>query len=607
MSKKARVFVPLTKVDEEQRLVYGRITQEVLDKSGEVMDYETSKPHFQKWSGEFEEKTGGLSKGNLRVMHGLNVAGKLTDIAYDDLEKAVDVCAKVVDDGEWEKVLEGCYTGFSVGGRYGKKWNDTLEDGTQVKKYTAIPGEVSLVDDPCVTTATFSLVKANGETEDKMFKVNTSTEEQPVVEEEVAEKVAPTEQPTGEVQQQFDFTNDQVVEKATQIAKEANDGTTWMDHVATARDELTKAAKGNTDANVAAEEEKPPAEVVEEAPAGEADATANKVTPPGVKQVWTASDGKTFEKKADAEAHEATLVKAAEPKEETEADKLAARLEKALTPEPTPAPAPEVGLWEDLSRLSKVVSAISTPLDSDELKKGMYTVSRFANVLADIGSLTRSIARESTDEGGDADDVSVSDAMKTSLAALGENFLSYARDEITELLAGIDDEVVVGYYDYYYNVAHTNDGDQLAKDVCATINELRDPSREKRDVLAKTFGIVEEVESDEMSPALQKRFDNLTAENEKLGKIAEKAVEAVETLTKRVEAIEETPLPRAPNPALIAHREGDLQYMGKSFKSEDELRTHLHNMIKTEGPDAIALQMIKAAQAGGGQKLLPGR
>jgi hypothetical protein len=72
MSKtKVRVFVPLTKVDEEQRLVYGRITQEQLDKSGEVMDYDTSKPLFEKWSSEIQANSGGLSKGNVRVMHGL--------------------------------------------------------------------------------------------------------------------------------------------------------------------------------------------------------------------------------------------------------------------------------------------------------------------------------------------------------------------------------------------------------------------------------------------------------------------------------------------------------------------------------------------------------
>src|SRR5690606_5462176 len=84
--------------------------------------------------------------------------------------KTIEVCSKVVDDAEWNKVLEGCYTGFSVGGKYGKKWNDKAEDGTSIKKYEAIPNEVSLVDNPCVPSATFSLVKADGAEEQVMFK-----------------------------------------------------------------------------------------------------------------------------------------------------------------------------------------------------------------------------------------------------------------------------------------------------------------------------------------------------------------------------------------------------------------------------------------------------
>jgi hypothetical protein len=169
-AKAPRVFVPLTKVDEEQRLVYGTITQEILDKSGEMMDYTLSKPNFEKWSNDIHSASGGLSKGNVRVMHGLQVAGKLTELDFDDDNQAIDVCAKVVDDGEWEKVLEGCYTGFSVGGKYGKTWKETV-DGNTIKKFEAIPNEVSLVDNPCVPSATFSLVKADDAEEEIEFQL----------------------------------------------------------------------------------------------------------------------------------------------------------------------------------------------------------------------------------------------------------------------------------------------------------------------------------------------------------------------------------------------------------------------------------------------------
>lgn len=159
------MFIPLSKIDEEKRLVIGRAVQEVVDKTGEIIDYATAKPAFEKWSKGFEEMSGGLSKGNVRVMHNPKiVAGKVTDLAYNDAEKAIDVVVKVVDDNEWKKVVEGVYTGFSVGGGYGRKWKDA---GTGATRYTPVVNEISLVDNPCIPTARIAeLHKADGSTEE---------------------------------------------------------------------------------------------------------------------------------------------------------------------------------------------------------------------------------------------------------------------------------------------------------------------------------------------------------------------------------------------------------------------------------------------------------
>lgn len=162
-------LIPIRKVDEEKRLVIGRAAQEIRDKSGEIMDYETAKPAFQAWSKSFEEATGGLSKGNLRVMHGKIAAGKIVDIAFNDEEKAIDVVAKVVDDNEWKKVIEGVYTGFSVGGKYAKKWADSNDKS--LKRYTPEVGELSLVDSPCIPTARiFELHKMDGSVQQVEFQ-----------------------------------------------------------------------------------------------------------------------------------------------------------------------------------------------------------------------------------------------------------------------------------------------------------------------------------------------------------------------------------------------------------------------------------------------------
>jgi hypothetical protein len=163
-----KIFVPITKIDAAQRLVYGVVTAEKPDVSGEVCDYSSTKPLYQKWSQNFADATDGKSLGNLRAMHGHVAAGKLVEIAFNDEAKQVEICGKVVDDAEWQKVEEGVYTGFSQGGRYLKRWPDP--DRPSLMRYTAEPLEVSLVDHPCLPEATFAVIKADGSTELRKFK-----------------------------------------------------------------------------------------------------------------------------------------------------------------------------------------------------------------------------------------------------------------------------------------------------------------------------------------------------------------------------------------------------------------------------------------------------
>ena len=137
-----RLDIPITKVDAARRLVFGVATAEVADRAGEICDYATTKPLYEKWSEAIATSSGGKSFGNLRAMHGNVAAGKVTALKFNDEAKQIEICAKVVDDAEWTKVEEGVYTGFSQGGSYAKRWTD--EAGA--KRYTADPHEISLVD-----------------------------------------------------------------------------------------------------------------------------------------------------------------------------------------------------------------------------------------------------------------------------------------------------------------------------------------------------------------------------------------------------------------------------------------------------------------------------
>jgi hypothetical protein len=165
-----QIFARITKVDEATGLVYGRAVQEVVDRSGEIFDYDSSKPNFEKWSTDLAKATDGKSVGNVRAMHGKVAAGKLNEITFNDAEKAVDVVAEVVDPVEREKCLKGVYTGFSIGGSYAAKWPDEVNKG--VTRYTANPTEISLVDMPCVPTANFTVVKADGAEELRKFETS---------------------------------------------------------------------------------------------------------------------------------------------------------------------------------------------------------------------------------------------------------------------------------------------------------------------------------------------------------------------------------------------------------------------------------------------------
>jgi hypothetical protein len=141
--------------------VEGVLAAEEPDFEGEVMDYASSKPNFQKWNKAFAEATGGKSVGNLRGQHSAKIAaGKFVTMEYDDENLTIPVVAKVIDPIEADKVREGVYTSFSVGARYVRKW----KDGTFVR-WTADPFEGSLVDFGAIPKARgFTYRAADGST-----------------------------------------------------------------------------------------------------------------------------------------------------------------------------------------------------------------------------------------------------------------------------------------------------------------------------------------------------------------------------------------------------------------------------------------------------------
>lgn len=151
------LFIPLWKVDAGRRVVIARL-DETPDRSGMVLDYDSSKPAFQEWSDSMRKATDGQSLGNVREMHGLKAIGKVTRLDFFDGLKAIEFEIEVVDDDAMAKVEAGILTGISQGGKYGRRWHD----GAHIRYTAGKVNELSLVDYPCNPAGTFAMVKADG-------------------------------------------------------------------------------------------------------------------------------------------------------------------------------------------------------------------------------------------------------------------------------------------------------------------------------------------------------------------------------------------------------------------------------------------------------------
>lgn len=162
--KSLNLFAQIAKIDESKHEVWGVATAEIVDKEGEIFDYQSSKPYFKNWSDEISKATDGKSLGNVREMHEPSAVGKLVAIAFDDDLKQIRVGARIVDSVAWQKCTLGVYTGFSIGGAYVRSWPDG-----EFVRFTANPVEISVVDNPCVPGAHFTAVKADGTCEVRKF------------------------------------------------------------------------------------------------------------------------------------------------------------------------------------------------------------------------------------------------------------------------------------------------------------------------------------------------------------------------------------------------------------------------------------------------------
>ncbi len=159
-----RLSMPIGKVDAERRIVSGFASLDNVDKQNDIVTAEASVKAFKSF------------KGNLREMHQPSAVGKMVsfkeDRYFDPNSKkfysGVYVSAYVSKGAQdaWEKVLDGTYSGFSIGGNI-KSWDDAYNADLDkairiIKDYELF--ELSLVDSPANQFASIiSVEKVNGQ------------------------------------------------------------------------------------------------------------------------------------------------------------------------------------------------------------------------------------------------------------------------------------------------------------------------------------------------------------------------------------------------------------------------------------------------------------
>lgn len=140
MADNLHFYAPIEKTDEEQHMVYGYASTEALDSQGEIVTKDAM-------TGAID---GYMKFANIREMHQPSAVGKAKKAQID--KKGLYIAAKIVDPLAWEKVKEGVYSGFSIGGRVEKQVGNEI---TGLKL-----SEISLVDRPANPEAVIDVFKA---------------------------------------------------------------------------------------------------------------------------------------------------------------------------------------------------------------------------------------------------------------------------------------------------------------------------------------------------------------------------------------------------------------------------------------------------------------
>jgi hypothetical protein len=161
---KIRPFLKVEDTPDGRAVATGIATSDAVDCDGESASFPETRKAYEDWSQAAYNATTSAhqepSYGNLRIQHGLEIAGKVIKIDYRPDQKQIWISGEAADDHVSGLLRRGILTGASHAGRYGRRWH--ADCGTDVEtgrycptcrkevvvSYWPILSEISWVDKP---------------------------------------------------------------------------------------------------------------------------------------------------------------------------------------------------------------------------------------------------------------------------------------------------------------------------------------------------------------------------------------------------------------------------------------------------------------------------
>lgn len=142
------IYAKIEKIYHDKQIVEGIISKATPDDDDDLIPQDVIKAAWPDY----------MSFANVREMHDPKAIGKILKFKFLE-DGTVWVRAKIVDRDAWEKVKEGIYKGFSIGGR-ALAWIKENLNGKEIRRITKmLLFEISLVDRPAHPDAKLLLWK----------------------------------------------------------------------------------------------------------------------------------------------------------------------------------------------------------------------------------------------------------------------------------------------------------------------------------------------------------------------------------------------------------------------------------------------------------------